>query len=86
MLREDARMIVDACLDGIGLCSLPEDIMAECLADGRLVRVRPPPLPCWSTPSVIDRTTRMIPPRQSIQKRNLADARLKSTAAHVRVE
>ncbi|WP_294534248.1 LysR family transcriptional regulator [uncultured Rhodoblastus sp.] len=35
----NARMIVDACLDGFGLCSLPEDIMAEYLADGRLIRV-----------------------------------------------
>ncbi len=35
----NARMIVDACLDGFGLCSLPEDIVGEHLADGRLVRV-----------------------------------------------
>ena len=35
----NARMIVDACLDGFGLCSLPEDILGEYLADSRLVRV-----------------------------------------------
>ena len=39
-------MIVDACLDGFGLCAMPEDIVAEHRADGRLVRVleewRPP--------------------------------------------
>jgi DNA-binding transcriptional LysR family regulator len=35
----NARMIVDACLDGFGLCSLPEDILAQYLAGGRLTRV-----------------------------------------------
>ena len=35
----NARMIVRACLDGFGLCSMPEDIVSEYLADGRLVRV-----------------------------------------------
>ena len=35
----NSRMIVAACLDGFGLCSMPEDIVAEELADGRLVRV-----------------------------------------------
>ena len=34
-----ARMIVDACLDGFGLCSMPEDMVAEHLGDGRLARV-----------------------------------------------
>ena len=32
-------MIVQACLDGFGLASLPEDIVAERLAGGSLVRV-----------------------------------------------
>ena len=35
----NARMIVDASLDGFGLCSMPEDIVGTYLADGRLVRV-----------------------------------------------
>ncbi len=35
----NARMIVDACLDGFGLCSMPEDIVGAYLADGRLVQV-----------------------------------------------
>ena len=35
----NARMIVDACLDGFGLCSMPEDMVAEHVASGMLVRV-----------------------------------------------
>ena len=35
----NARMIIDACLDGFGLCSMPEDIVGAYLADGRLIRV-----------------------------------------------
>ncbi len=38
MTFNNARMIVDACLDGFGLASMPEDIVAEYLADGRLIR------------------------------------------------
>jgi len=32
-------LIVDVCLDGFGLCSMPEDIVGAYLADGRLVQV-----------------------------------------------
>lgn len=35
----NARMIRRACLDGFGLCALPENIVAEELAQGRLIRV-----------------------------------------------
>ncbi len=42
----NARMIVRASLDGFGLCSLPEDIVAEHLAEGRLIRV----LEDWCAP------------------------------------
>jgi DNA-binding transcriptional LysR family regulator len=35
----NARMIVDASLDVLGLASMPHDIVAEYLADGRLIRV-----------------------------------------------
>jgi DNA-binding transcriptional LysR family regulator len=42
----NARMIVEACIDGFGLCSMPEDILGEYLADGRLVRV----LEDWCAP------------------------------------
>jgi DNA-binding transcriptional LysR family regulator len=35
----NARMIVQACLDGFGLASMPEDIVEEWVAEGRLVRV-----------------------------------------------
>lgn len=42
----NVRMIVRASLDGFGLCSLPEDIVAEHLAEGRLIRV----LKDWCAP------------------------------------
>jgi len=42
----NARMIVEACLDGFGLCIMPENILDEYLADGRLVRV----LEDWCAP------------------------------------
>jgi len=42
----NARMIIDACLDGFGLCSMPEDMIADHLGDGRLVRV----LEDWCAP------------------------------------
>jgi DNA-binding transcriptional LysR family regulator len=42
----NARMVVDACLDGFGLASMPEKIVAEYLADGRLIRV----LEDWCAP------------------------------------
>jgi len=32
-------LLIDACLSGFGLCSLPEDMVADYLADGRLTRV-----------------------------------------------
>ena len=35
----NARMIVRACLDGFGLASMPEDIVQERVAQGKLVRV-----------------------------------------------
>jgi DNA-binding transcriptional LysR family regulator len=35
----NARMIISACLDGFGLCSMPEDMVDEYLEDGRLARV-----------------------------------------------
>ena len=41
-----ARMIVRACLDGFGLCSMPDDIVAQHIAAGRLVRV----LDAWCPP------------------------------------
>lgn len=39
LIFNTTRMIVEACLDGFGLCSLPEDMVAPYLAEGRLVRV-----------------------------------------------
>ena len=39
LVLNNVPMVVQACLDGFGLASLPDDIVAERLADGGLVRV-----------------------------------------------
>jgi DNA-binding transcriptional LysR family regulator len=39
LVLNNVAMIVQACLDGFGLASLPDDIVADLLAEGRLVRV-----------------------------------------------
>src|SRR4029079_11814236 len=59
----DGEALVEAAAAGLGLVQVPEVMLTDALAEGRLVEVleefRPPPLPL----SVVYPTTRMLPAR-----------------------